>query len=151
MSVGSPFTTDRIFSEVGRWQRQASRCQQTSFSRSDTIKPGLLDLSSRILGPNSVTQAALPRMLTETPASYYEDILHQLQVRISPSLDARLSLIFVDQRRIFLQIFARRARPSSYNATRSAYIERTFRIGSVTRLLFRCDVHADRHHSVRLS
>ncbi len=48
----------------------------------DTIKPGLIDLSSRILGPNSVTQAALPHILSETPDSYYEDILHQLQVKI---------------------------------------------------------------------
>lgn len=45
----------------------------------DTIKPGLVDLSSRILGPNSVTQAALPHILSETPDCYYEDILHQLQ------------------------------------------------------------------------
>ncbi|CAF1289417.1 unnamed protein product [Adineta steineri] len=45
----------------------------------DTIKPGLADLSSRILGPNSVTQAALTHILFETPDSYYEDILNQLQ------------------------------------------------------------------------
>ena len=50
------------------------------FFFSDTIKPGLLDLSSRILGPNSVTQAALPHIFSETPDSYHEDILHQLQV-----------------------------------------------------------------------
>ncbi len=46
----------------------------------DTIKPGLVDLSSRILGPNSVTQAALPHIMLETPDSYYDDILHQLEV-----------------------------------------------------------------------
>lgn len=45
----------------------------------DTIKPGLLDLSSRILGPNSVTQAALPHILSETPDSYHEDIMNQLE------------------------------------------------------------------------
>ena len=39
-----------------------------------------MDLSSRILGPNSVTQAALPHILSETPDSYYDDILNQLQV-----------------------------------------------------------------------
>lgn len=50
------------------------------FSSSDTIKPGLLDLSSRILGPNSVTQAALPHILSETPDSYHEDIMNQLEV-----------------------------------------------------------------------
>jgi hypothetical protein len=41
-----------------------------------------MDLSSRILGPNSVTQAALPHILSETPDSFFEDILHQLQVQI---------------------------------------------------------------------
>lgn len=45
----------------------------------DTIKPGIIDLSSRILGPNSVTQTALPHILYETPDTYFEDILHQLQ------------------------------------------------------------------------
>ncbi|CAF1007375.1 unnamed protein product [Rotaria sp. Silwood1] len=45
----------------------------------DTIQPGLIDLSSRILGPNSVTQAALPHILSETPDSYFDDILNQLQ------------------------------------------------------------------------
>ncbi|CAF1190065.1 unnamed protein product [Adineta ricciae] len=45
----------------------------------DTIKPGLMDLSSRILGPNSVTQAAMSHILSETPDSYYDDILQQLQ------------------------------------------------------------------------
>jgi hypothetical protein len=46
----------------------------------DSIKPGLIDLSTRILGPSSVTQAALPHILLETPDSYFDDIIHQLQV-----------------------------------------------------------------------
>ncbi|CAF3575809.1 unnamed protein product [Rotaria socialis] len=45
----------------------------------DTIQPGLIDLSSRILGPSSVTQAALSHILSETPESYFDDILHQIQ------------------------------------------------------------------------
>ncbi|CAF1051823.1 unnamed protein product [Rotaria sordida] len=45
----------------------------------DTVQPGLLDLSSLILGPNSVTQAALPYILSETPDSYFMDILNQLR------------------------------------------------------------------------
>lgn len=49
-----------------------------------------MDLSSRILGPNSVTQAALPRILSETPDSYFEDILHQLQVTKTPSSNESL-------------------------------------------------------------
>ncbi len=40
-----------------------------------------MDLSSRILGPNSVTQVALPHILFETPDSYYDDILNQIHVK----------------------------------------------------------------------
>lgn len=46
------------------------------------IRPGLLDLSSRILGPNSVAQVALPRILSNTPQNYFEDIMNQIQVII---------------------------------------------------------------------
>lgn len=46
------------------------------------IRPGLLDLSSRILGPNSVAQAALPDILSNTPQKYFDDIMNQIQVII---------------------------------------------------------------------
>ncbi|CAF1181252.1 unnamed protein product [Didymodactylos carnosus] len=46
----------------------------------DAIKPGLLDLSSRILGPNSIIQAALPYILTQTPQSYFDEIITQIQM-----------------------------------------------------------------------
>ena len=59
----------------------------------DTIQPGLMDLSSRILGPNSVTQAALPCILFETPESYHDDIIYQLQVGDKMRLFFVLNLI----------------------------------------------------------
>jgi hypothetical protein len=52
------------------------------FSDIEYIRPGLLDLSSRILGPNSVAQAALPKILSNTPQKYFEDIMNQIQVKI---------------------------------------------------------------------
>ena len=75
-----------------RW-KQSSR---SFFENSDTIKPGLMDLSSRILGPNSVTQAALPQILSETPDSYFEDILHQLQVCKKYSKSIFFHRVFLD-------------------------------------------------------
>jgi hypothetical protein len=67
---------DIIFLKVNNKRR----IRDDIFLGLDTIKPGLMDLSSRILGPNSVTQAALSHILYETPDSFYEDILNQLQV-----------------------------------------------------------------------
>ncbi|CAF1955039.1 unnamed protein product [Rotaria magnacalcarata] len=43
------------------------------------IRPGLLDLSSCILGPNSVIQAALPNILANTPETYFEGIMSQIE------------------------------------------------------------------------
>jgi len=41
-----------------------------------------LDLSSRILGPNSVAQAALPEILANTPQKYFDGIMSQIEVMI---------------------------------------------------------------------
>ena len=76
--VGLFFMIDIIYSKV----KNKNESMKMNVKNLDTIKPGLIDLSSRILGPNSVTQAALPHILSETPDSYYEDILHQLEVKI---------------------------------------------------------------------
>ena len=46
----------------------------------ESVRPGLLDLSSRILGPSSVIQAALPDILSNTPKEYVSDIMNQIQV-----------------------------------------------------------------------
>jgi hypothetical protein len=69
---------DGIFLKVNYHNK--TTIQNNHFSL-DTIKPGLMDLSSRILGPNSVTQVALPHILFETPDSYYDDILNQIHVK----------------------------------------------------------------------
>ncbi|CAM2714276.1 unnamed protein product [Rotaria socialis] len=45
----------------------------------ESIQPGLLDLSSRILGPNSVMQAALPKIVANTPQKYFDNIISQIQ------------------------------------------------------------------------
>lgn len=43
------------------------------------IRQGILDLSTIILGPNSIIQGCLPKLLADTPASYYESSMHTLQ------------------------------------------------------------------------
>lgn len=51
-----------------------------------SIRQGLLDLSSRILGPNSIMQSALPKILSNTPATYFEDVMGQIQVKLYSTL-----------------------------------------------------------------
>jgi hypothetical protein len=52
------------------------------YSDVESIRPGLLDLASRILGPNSVMQAALPNIFLNTPQNYFDGIMGQIQVMI---------------------------------------------------------------------
>ncbi|KAI8391801.1 tyrosine aminotransferase [Radiomyces spectabilis] len=52
------------------------------------IREGLLNLSQVILGPNSVVQAALPDILHNTPKSFYEKTIEQLEHNTSFSMDA---------------------------------------------------------------
>lgn len=42
------------------------------------IRSGFNDLTTRILGPNSLVQGALPQILANTPQSYYEDVMNIL-------------------------------------------------------------------------
>lgn len=43
------------------------------------VRQGLTRLSTRILGPNTLVQAALPRILRDTPASFYTETLDYIQ------------------------------------------------------------------------
>ncbi|CAL1544859.1 unnamed protein product [Lymnaea stagnalis] len=43
------------------------------------VRTGLLKLSQRILGPNTLIQAALPEILKNTPQSFFDDTLKYLQ------------------------------------------------------------------------
>ncbi|CAF1174030.1 unnamed protein product [Adineta ricciae] len=45
----------------------------------DSVRPCLFDLSVRLLGPNSIIQAALPRILNETPKIYFKDYMAYVQ------------------------------------------------------------------------
>jgi tyrosine aminotransferase len=45
------------------------------------IRKGLHDLATIILGPNSFTQAAIPEIFKSLPASYYDDINRNLEVK----------------------------------------------------------------------
>jgi len=44
-----------------------------------SIRPGLIDLSKRSLGPSSILQAALPRILEDTPKSFTDKMINKLQ------------------------------------------------------------------------
>ncbi len=44
------------------------------------IRQGLMDLSTRILGPNSLVQSAVVEKLEKTPKSYYDSIMSTVQV-----------------------------------------------------------------------
>jgi len=50
--------------------------------RNDVLKhevvPGLKDMSTRILGPNSVAQGALPRILKDTPKEWFEENMSRI-------------------------------------------------------------------------
>ncbi|CAH0603045.1 unnamed protein product [Chrysodeixis includens] len=39
------------------------------------VRKGLMSMSTRILGPNTLIQKALPRILTETPQSFFDDTI----------------------------------------------------------------------------
>lgn len=42
------------------------------------VRAGFNDLTTRILGPNSLVQGALPEILANTPQSYYDDVMTYL-------------------------------------------------------------------------
>jgi tyrosine aminotransferase len=42
------------------------------------LRKGLLNLSARILGPNSLVQGALPDILKNTPQKFYEGLMNTL-------------------------------------------------------------------------
>lgn len=44
------------------------------------IRKGLVSLSQVILGPNTLVQSALAKILTETPASFHENVLSVIEV-----------------------------------------------------------------------
>jgi tyrosine aminotransferase len=43
------------------------------------IRQGLISLSSRILGSNSLVQGALPAILKNTPQKFYDELVETLQ------------------------------------------------------------------------
>ena len=43
------------------------------------VKKGLFNLSARILGPNSLVQGALPKILRNTPQKFYDGLVETLQ------------------------------------------------------------------------
>ncbi|KAG5684610.1 hypothetical protein PVAND_013835 [Polypedilum vanderplanki] len=43
------------------------------------VRQGLLNLSARILGPNSLVQGALPAILKNTPQKFYDELVETLQ------------------------------------------------------------------------
>ena len=44
------------------------------------MRTGLNDLTTRILGPNSLVQGALPEILENTPQSYFDGVMEILAV-----------------------------------------------------------------------
>ena len=44
------------------------------------VRQGLMDLSQRILGPNTVVQGAIPKILSDTPQEYYGSIISTVKV-----------------------------------------------------------------------
>lgn len=48
---------------------------------------GFNDLTTRILGPNSLVQGAVPEILATTPQSYFDDVMELLAVSLSQILD----------------------------------------------------------------
>lgn len=45
----------------------------------EEIRKGLFNLSARILGPNSLVQGALPKILRNTPQTFYDGLVETLQ------------------------------------------------------------------------
>lgn len=44
------------------------------------IRPGLIKMTQHILGANSITQAAVPAILQETPTTFFSGVMEQLEV-----------------------------------------------------------------------
>lgn len=44
------------------------------------VRKGLTNLSSRILGANTLVQGALPKILKNTPQSFYDNVIHTIHV-----------------------------------------------------------------------
>ncbi|KAJ8729335.1 hypothetical protein PYW08_000916 [Mythimna loreyi] len=51
--------------------------RQNIFSKE--VRSGLLSMSTRILGPNTLLQKALPRILKETPQSFFDDTMRFIE------------------------------------------------------------------------
>lgn len=47
---------------------------------------GFNDLTTRILGPNSLVQGAVPEILATTPQSYYDNVMQLLAVSVAKLL-----------------------------------------------------------------
>ena len=55
------------------------------------VRLGFNDLTTRILGPNSLVQGAVPELLENTPQSYFDGIMEYLSVRkFSTSIKAKI-------------------------------------------------------------
>ncbi len=44
------------------------------------VRQGLFDLATKIVGPNSVIQGALPAILSKTPQSFFDETMAYIQV-----------------------------------------------------------------------
>ena len=47
------------------------------------VRQGLVSLSQRILGPNTLVQAAIPDILDKVPSTFYSDTIAIVQVKQS--------------------------------------------------------------------
>jgi len=47
------------------------------------VRQGIVDLSTRILGANSVTQGALPKILRDTPQEWFDENMRYVEVILS--------------------------------------------------------------------
>jgi len=45
------------------------------------VQPGLTSLSQRILGPNTLVQGALPKILESTPQEFFDSTIEVVKVR----------------------------------------------------------------------
>jgi tyrosine aminotransferase len=46
------------------------------------VRQGLLNVTGRILGPNSTVQYALPEILQNTPQSFFDETMDKISVRV---------------------------------------------------------------------
>jgi len=51
-----------------------------------------MDLTTRILGPNSLIQAAVPEILANTPSSYFDNIMSIVQENAETAFEALVKL-----------------------------------------------------------